>query len=715
MEIRTERFELPAGFSGYDLWSRTLAPVSDEVAAQMLQPVTIRLTNGLTDGGRSSLAAAIRDGVILIEGPDRRILGDYFGIPSDDKNAPEPNYENALRIVSKDSRHFVSWKPADQRRILESFGDLFDVVEYGPLVFAPSGPVPTPVAPPLVNPPQNGEPLVAVIDDGIGFLNIRFRRDETHTRFHAIWLQSPVVLAAAPYGVPHPLGGIVLYRHHIDAILAAGPTLIETDIYHALNAVLVPADGHPSLEMGFTHGTHVADLCGGDDPANPTEAADWPLIGVQLASVDVDQTAGWKLTPSIRAAVRWVLEEALPFPQKSPLLVNLSFGNFAGPKDGTGMIEADLAAVTADWQTVNGRRAQIAYPYGNFRRTRQLANYVLGGKLETLFWHLPPDNRESCFAEIHANPHGGVPADPTKLVNLKLEIRPPGANTVLNVPIPPVGSGHYFLEAVTGKKLGFLAHMPAVVTAPGRQQPPYLLFGFAPTCEFLTVAMPAMPGVFFPPPAGAWELRMKGNPKPNQLPLRIEVQRSDTPIGYPLKGRQSWLDHPDSHCWEMPEAAYSLPDPACPISREGTHSAFTTATPDVALNVVAMRGDPCELPVNHRAARYSSLGSTLLRTSPDVAAYGERSAGRPGLLASGTFSGGTRTSNGTSAACALVTRMAAKTLNGTSPLPMTTAADKQAHITDLMTAMGAATAAAEHLPLGAARLYHMEYRVSPLE
>ncbi|MBL4916090.1 S8 family serine peptidase [Szabonella alba] len=498
-------------------------------------------------------------------------------------------------------------------------------------------------------------PIVAVIDDGIGFLNRRFcRRDSRdggaaayRTRFHAIWLQAFRSVPAPAFGAAYRQTGEVLHRPEIDALLARGAALDEGAVYRALNLQLYGPGAHRATEQGFSHGTHVLDLAAGADPDRNDPAGDWPLLAVQLPPEAVDNTAGTQLEPCIVAGVRWILQQALRINRDSPVVINISFATFAGPKDGSKAIEALIARMAADWQARHGRRVRVVYAWGNARLANQGAHLTLApGHDEAITWRLQPDDFAASYLEVR-------PDDPADLSRLALHLTAPGPGArPVDLGGVPANSSRAIRD-VSGRLVGRFYHLGARSSAPGVVTPAHAVLAMAPT--------EAERGLIRTP-AGGWTIGLgilRGGP----LPLRLEVQRGDTPNGYRTNGRQSYLDHPRAHDWDPESADWTAPGSDCPITRGASHSSFVTARSD-CVHAVAAAVDLTDLP----PAPYSATGSARTRAAPTLSAPGDRGTALTGLVAAGTFSGSGRVANGTSVAAARVSRVIATALdNGTFP------------------------------------------------
>lgn len=487
--------------------------------------------------------------------------------------------------------------------------------------------------------PTVAGPIVAVIDDGIGFLNTRFcatrpgasTGSTLRTRFHAVWLQSSRARPAAGGALA---AGSILTRAAIDAMLAQGPRLEEAATYRALNAALLHPAAPRLSERGTSHGTHVLDLAAGawpEDAADPVRA--WPLLAVQLPPEAVDDTAGTLLEPLLVQGVRWCLRQAEAMSDTAPVIVNISYATFAGPKDGTKAVEAQIARAVAAWRARTGREARVVLAFGNARLTRQAARTTLApGAGQDLRWQLPPDDHTASYLELR-------PDRPADMGRLTLTLTPPWGVSQSFGPIPP--DSWLSVTGAGGQEVGRFYHIGPRVTAPGTVSPAHGVLAMAPTEEDGPRARAAH---------GGWGVALSATGK-GDVPLRLEVQRDDTPMGYRLNGRQSYLDHPLAEGWDTEGRDYGAPLPGCPITRAGTHSSFVTSAEPAILSVGAARDD------TRTASRYGAEGAAWTVPGPDLAALADRSPwGAPGLVASGTFSGSGRTLDGSSAAAARVTR-----------------------------------------------------------
>lgn len=486
--------------------------------------------------------------------------------------------------------------------------------------------------------------VIGVIDDGIAFLNARLRSDPGHTRVAAVWLQAPEVLD--PAGV---LCGRVLAADEIDTLLAGCES--EAEIYRAINRSLRPGTEQQSTNYRVSHGAHVLDLAAGAAPEGVADAAmrALPVLAVQLPPAALRDTSGRRLEGYVVQGLRWLVAQTLRRAAGgpvAPLVVNLSVGSLAGP--------GNASAFLADWfQYEMQRHARLApnatlrivAAYGNARRARLVARSELRASRNLMLdWRIQPDDHTPSFAEMRA--------DRSRAGALRLTLQPPGAEIapLTNIPWPEPG------------ECWSVGTPPvAMVTGVAEQEQRMVHVAVAPTAGATALA-----------PAGCWQIGVTRNDEAPAL-ISIRVQRDDTPAGYRIFGRQSWLDHPQAWQWDDETRDWTLPlatatgseDSA--VTREGTAVAFAgTAEPSV-LFVGSVRPETGE-PGHFRPALYTASGVVTLRLSgesagPTLAALGDDGVVLQGRRASGVLSGSTARLSGTSVAAPCVTRALALLIN----------------------------------------------------
>lgn len=637
LEWTLSRDAAPHG--GYVAWE-ALHRAPPPVGSDWYAPVFLRLRQAA--GGPADLAGAIR--AVLAE--------DIFLISRDER-----------AILLSEAEHWGSGWPHEVRLVAYlAYADLHRVPNYSEVLH-----VGAPVlmeraslvgrqtgagsALPLPRHDRAGEPrpatIIAAIDDGIAFLNARFRRDPGHTRIAGIWLQAPEVLD--PSGV---VCGRALFADEIDTLLAGGER--EAEVYRAINRSLDNRADQRSTNHLVSHGTHVLDLAAGAAPEGEAEATmrALPILAVQLPPAALRDTSGRRLEGYVVQGLRWLMAQTLRRAAGgpvAPLVVNLSLGSLAGP--------GNASAFLADWFSYELQRyarlapdgvLRIVAAYGNARRARLVARTELRASKDLMLdWRVLPDDHTPSFAELRTGR--------SRAGALRLTLQPPGDA------IPP-------LDGIPWPEPGecWSVGTPpiAMVTGVAEAEQRMVHIAVAPTAGAATLS-----------PPGCWKL---GVTRDDEAPAKvsIRVQRDDTPAGYRTLGRQSWLDHPlawdwddETRDWTRPLSS-ALASDESPVTREGTAVAFAGATDEAVVFVGSVRRETGD-PDRFRPALYSASGVVAPQLSgesvgPTLAALGEDGAILTGRRASGVLSGSVARLSGTSAAAPCVTRALALLIERTT-------------------------------------------------
>jgi hypothetical protein len=509
--------------------------------------------------------------------------------------------------------------------------DLWRVLSVGPPIARPQKTATSYQGKPVQPPPNriSADPIVAVIDDGIGFLNARFRKTKGKTRIEAMWIMGPDqgVGLANPVGGNGVISGRVLTADDIDAMLATGTD--EDDLYRDLNDALFPIGMHRATNRAFGHGTHVLDLAAGQDiAAGPAKGR---ILAVQLPPEAIAATSGRRLEHCILQALRWILHRVTILNQSgqaaAPVIVNLSLGALAGPKDGTGFFESWLRHEITTFQTQArsaGIPLRIVAAYGNGRRDRLVGqrNLDAGGTVNAV-WNVLPDDHTASYLELRAPVGTGR--------KLAVTLTPPGHVPRLTLPTFLTGA-----QMVTCRKGGTMA---AGVFAMPEADHDTLLFALAPTVADLGRAVSE---------PGPWRISIT-NKGQQTCHLSVRIRRDDTPAGFRLSGRQSWLDDADGWSWDGETQDWSSPNLASAVTRQGSEVNFSSVANPCVYFVAAGEPDP-GVSGGLRPSRYSAEGVPGQSTSPTLLAGGDDGRMLAGRLASGIVTGSHARMAGTSAA-----------------------------------------------------------------
>jgi hypothetical protein len=476
-----------------------------------------------------------------------------------------------------------------------------------------------------------------VIDDGIGFLNARFRADPDHSRIRAVWLQAADALMSGDV-----VCGQVLTGPEIDAHLATAAP--EAEVYAQVNRVLYPVTDAALTNRRVAHGTHVLDLAAGAAPFGDDPMRRVPILSVQLPPQSVRETAGRRMETYLVQGLRWLLAEVLRQAQGTdvpPLVINISLGSLAGP--------GDRHAFLADWmrhevarhdRICGGAGLRLVIAYGNARLSRLVARGELRlSQPMELIWRVQPDDLTSSHLELRT--------DAAMIPGLQFRlIPPPGSRlSALEIPWPASGTGW---------------QLPGPVATVSSHVDPLRGTALLHVALGPTAGLPGLPAC----PSGAWRIEVRTT-EAEPVRLTARVQRDDTPQGYRALGRQSWLDHPQGWDWDPDLRGYLAPRPmtdapGCPVTREGSCVAYAGANDPSILFVAAARpvtGEPGRL----RPSSYSSEGvGTRARPGespgPTLAALGDDGGMLAGRRATGVLSGSVARLSGTSVAAPKVAR-----------------------------------------------------------
>lgn len=496
----------------------------------------------------------------------------------------------------------------------------------------------------------------AIIDDQIGFLNSRFRRRSGPagrgvTRIDRLALMGQPGFTKSKYaqvGVANPFDIDALINGHTwehEGYEAAYPGGVRFD---------PPADYKTDMEdprfrrpFAFQagHGTHVMDLAAGFPIEDNRQ--DRPIFAVQLPRLAAAETSGARLDLFVLLAVIRILDWADTTysvggqPQPVPVVINISYGFLAGPKDGSGFLESEIARRLA-WRSKHTAPSYAVIPAGNGFRDRTHARLELSpGETRSVSLRLQPQDRSTSFVEIWIN-SGDQLAFTLTPPTSPAPGAPPGSN-LLHLDLgqaPCVTDGRLNGTTVLRAYLQDMGYN-GLKTSAGRRR---LVLAFCPTINHDAPALTV--------PAGRYELTLT-NTGAMQAMVDIDVQRDDTPSTFPAYGRQAYLDdrHVDD---EDPETfGRDMPDPLqSAVKREATLSAMATS----ADNHLLVVGAAFDRHAFEKPALYSASGAGLQRGGPDLAAVTEESRAHPGRLAAGLFSGSSAVFSGTSMAAPLVTR-----------------------------------------------------------
>jgi hypothetical protein len=488
--------------------------------------------------------------------------------------------------------------------------------------------------------------VMGIIDDGIAFAHERFRRrvgGAESSRVEYWWLQDGVW-----QGSPNVGYGAEMQKPAIDALLlqcTRAGVIDEEEVYRRAGLIDYRLEGHKSAAWRIAHGTHIMDLACGFDPQ--TAPDDRPIVCVQLPTRVTADTSGADLFPYVYDGIQYILNcaDAIALARRSsplPVVINLSYGRFAGPHDGTSWLERKIDELVLA-SASRGVDLRVVLPAGNSYLARFHAeiSFRRAGQRATLEWRVQPDDRTPSYLEVWL---------PFRLLGnqsrVELTITSPTGETETIDETP--GS----LREWVSPKGVYGAVRCSLMAAPISRS--MFLITLQPTADL----DPARPTA----PAGTWIVELKNRRLSRFDVVHARVQRDDSLYGFPLRGRQSYFDNACYLRYDHTGRDNEIDDPACLIRRDGTLNALSTGFFPIVMGAyIAKEKVP---------AKYSAAGPVTSylgflpphRGGPDAMAVTEDSRVHKGILAAGSRSGSRVTMGGTSVAAPRIARWCADQL-----------------------------------------------------
>ena len=441
--------------------------------------------------------------------------------------------------------------------------------------------------------------IVGIIDDGCAFAHVDFLKQRApnaaaQSRILYLWDQGGT-------GNPPPgfLDGVELDKAAIDQALAAntsGGYIDEEAVYRDL--------GYPIREVA-THGTHVMGIAAGTGQCvmgAPGVAPSADIIFVQLpaSAIEGGATVLWQ---HILDSAAYILARA----QGAPVVINISYGGYDGPHDGTSPLEVGLDEMLAlpdraiALAAGNGFEARCHASADVSRNGTASLRWIIGGQDPTAntveFWY---DNTSELQVRFSTP---GVGIDPAGWIQLNQSTTP-------------------ITRTSDGKTIGYIEHLPGNT---GNNANRIVL-----TLNATDAA--AANGVAAPAPPGTWTIGFK-HVRGKKATVHGWVWRDDAGRPRNARVRQSRF-HPDDASPEYSIGGWATGQRALSVG------AFNAATEEVC--------------------RYSACGPTRDgRNKPEIYAPAEDDVRGRGVLSASARSSRPTRMNGTSAAAPFVTGMIA--------------------------------------------------------
>lgn len=498
---------------------------------------------------------------------------------------------------------------------------------------------------PQVNEWSEDTVVMAVIDDGVPIANTRFQ-NQSGTRIEHFWRQDGANTSAS---VPT---GAELNRSEINNLLSASEVagIVDEDTFYrraGLASFTESGGVHKSVAWRASHGAHVMDMATGF--AKDKDVLNRPVVAVQLPASVVEDTSGSELDHHVIEAIEYILQRAeLIAPGKSlPVVINLSFGRYAGPHDGSSVLEKYLDQVVIDRPNT-----RIVLPAGNSRQER--CHSVISkqdltdnqGEV-TLTWRVQPDDR------THSSLQLWLPLDSS--------FNPPTSDRIRISVIAPNGDESPELGEIPGQ--GDLVYLVKGETV-CRVNSSFITDDTR-RCLFQLSLMPTSRnenldgsnGRLAVAPAGDWRIIVKDINLPATADINAWIERDDTAYSYQSRGRQSYFDSENYKKFDDSFVPIEFdPNSDSTTRRQGTINGI--ATGDKTIVVGAMYGK------ERTVTEYSSCGpgsesfdtSVATRMGPDLLTVSDDSKVHRGVPGCGTRSGSVVYFNGSSVAAPRVAR-----------------------------------------------------------
>ena len=324
---------------------------------------------------------------------------------------------------------------------------------------------------------------------------------------------------------------------------------IDEDIFYKATKVIDYTLGsHKPSAWRRAHGTHVLDLMAGEGPASAAGNDDSrPIIAVQLPVAITADPVGPDRAPSGTAlddyaikAVEYILERvdimSALAGRPLPVVINFSYGLYAGSHDGTSNLEDFLDAQIA----ARAGQLRIVLPAGNSHLSRthamvDLDDFTDPAKPPKLVFRRQPDDRTPSFVLIWM-PCGddGAGGPPPSRVRITVTA-PDGATAVAQdetVAGPqPIATGsheygtlEYLFDSANKRGVFILSLHPTF-----RHEPGAFLSGLKTQMAL----------------HGKWTIAFDNQALAAGDHINAWIERDVRLHGYPLRGRQAYFDDDD--------------------------------------------------------------------------------------------------------------------------------------------------------------------------
>ncbi|MBL8702164.1 MAG: S8 family serine peptidase [Alphaproteobacteria bacterium] len=241
--------------------------------------------------------------------------------------------------------------------------------------------------------------VVGFIDNGCAFAHPNFRRAAggNPSRVRAIWHQARSTQLSAQWRQPRAFSyGLEITGRDLDAALAS-PS--PDKAYDKVGLRFFESSQGRSFDT-FTHGTHVMDIAAGSGPVSGV-APDAEIVFVQLPGFALRGATAEATSRFLLDGVAYVFDMADRLakergaPAPLPAVVNISYGGFCGPHDGSSLVERGID------EMLDAPNRAVVFCAGNGHESHcHTSRIVEAGETETIRWIVPVDDCTPNFLEI---------------------------------------------------------------------------------------------------------------------------------------------------------------------------------------------------------------------------------------------------------------------------------------------------------------------------
>lgn len=473
--------------------------------------------------------------------------------------------------------------------------------------------------------------VIGVIDDGCAIANRNFTKAATQeSRILFIWDQSPEIKDTTK-GWTKPADIDYGYElANVAAPLGNGTWINDALAAHTTNGIIDEPRVHEAVDyvrrQPDSHGTHVMDIAAGNGAAmfgaeGVAPGAD--IIFVQLPAAVLAE-GGTALSKCLQDGAEYIFARAKLLGK--PAVVNISYGGYRGPHDGTSTFEEAF-----DDQLAEPNRAIVLAAGNGFGAHCHVRGTIQASVVpataqqvvpppppsETIDWWVPPDDPTLNLLDLWYDGDGElwVYLTPPGRANELGPIKPGEVSKVLQIGTTVVGwADHFAKDGGNGERHVTIELRPTIPGAAG-----------------------AASASLDPAPFGTWKLRLEGHAA---VPARFHawIERDENRRGSTLARRQSRFD---------------------PVRAHPMYTVTGIATGRRTIAVGAFNSATNEIPGYSACGPARGAHGKRQRAKPEVCAPAANDVAGRGVLSAASLRALDSRMNGTSAAAPHVAGLAA--------------------------------------------------------